>query len=244
MFRNFKVRKSCCFCFPYNETDVNSTKWLQPTRDEARSSDRVQPTDPGYVYIMIMEDCEGHSAPPFAKIGWTHDYNERRKTLNQGNPHELTVKYTWWVSNMIEAENAAKAKLNSEQLRLDCGGGREWYRVEDDLDDIDDFAKIVKKAIKKYIDEESEETSEQEAEQEAEQQPESEPESESEAESQEEWGEESEEEEEKDRGLVVSSINRAPNQAAAKMATNCGHNNTKWRQDLNGNMLHVKYNCK
>ena len=74
MFRNFKVRKSCCFCFPYNETDVSSTEWLQPTGDEAnkrvsRSSARVQPTDPGYIYIMIMEDCEGHSAPPFAKVG-------------------------------------------------------------------------------------------------------------------------------------------------------------------------------
>ena len=239
MFRNFKVRKSCCFCFPYNETDVNSIKWLQPTRDEARSSDRVNPTDPGYVYIMIMKDCEGHSAPPFAKIGWTHDYNERRKALNIGNPHELTVVHTWWVSNMIRAEGVAKAKLNRRGLRLDCNGGSEWYRVEDDLDDIDDFAKIVRKAMKDYIDEESEETSEEESEQEAEQQPEEESEEEAEQqpeeESEEEWG---------DRGLAVSSINRAPNQAAAKMATNYGHNNTKWRQDLKGNMLHVKYNCK
>ena len=219
---------------------MNSTKWLQPTRDGARSSDRVQPTDPGYVYIMIMEDCEGHKAPPFAKVGWTHDYNLRRRQLNVGNPHELTVAYHWWVSNMIEAEGAAKAKLNSEQLRLNCDGGTEWYRVEDDLDDIDDFAKIVEEAIANYT-----ETSEQEAEQ----QPESESESESESEQSESEQSESEsepesEEEEGDRGLVVSSINRAPNQAAAKMATNCGHNNTKWRQDLKGNMLHVKYNCK
>ena len=227
MFRNFKVRKSCCFCFPYNETDVNSTKWLQPTRDEARSSDRVQPTDPGYVYIMIMEDCDGHSAPPFAKIGWTHDYSERRKTLNIGNPHELTVVHTWWVSNMIRAEGAAKAELNERQLRLDCDGGTEWYRVENGLDYIDDFAKIVREAMKNYTVGESEETSEEEAEQQ--------PAGESEEEWEEEWG---------DRGLAESSINRAPNQAAAKMATNCGHNNTKWRQDLKGNMLHVKYNCK
>ena len=56
--------------------------------------------------------------------------------------------------------------------------------------------------------------------------------------------EDEESEEGGDRRLVVSSINRAPNQAAAKMATNYGHNNTKWRQDLKGNMLHVKYNCK
>ena len=56
--------------------------------------------------------------------------------------------------------------------------------------------------------------------------------------------EDEESEEEGDRGLVVSSINRAPNQAAAKMATNYGHNNTKWRQHLKGNMMHVKYYCK
>ena len=220
MFRNFKVRKSCCFYFPCNETDVSSTKWLQPTRDEtnkrvSRSSSRVQPTDPGYNYVMIMEDCEDHKAPPFAKVGWSSNCDQRRSTLNVGNPHELTCAYTWWVSNMKAAEDEAKAELRRRGLRLNCDGGSEWFRVEGGLDYIDDFAKIVRKAIKDYTDEESEE--------------------ESEAESSEEEG---------DRGLVVSSINRAPNQAAAKMATNCGHNNTKWRQDLKGNMLHVKYNCK
>ena len=213
MFRNFKVRKSCCFCFPYNETDVSSTKWLQPTGDEAnkrvsRSSARVQPTDPGYVYIMIMGDCEGHSAPPFAKVGWTSDCDQRRRTLNIGNPHELKCVYTWWVSNMKEAEEAAHAELDERDLRLNCDGGSEWFRVEDDLDDIDEFAEIVRETIEDYI------------------------------------VEDEELEEEGDRGLVVSSINRAPNQAAAKMATNYRHNNTKWRQDLKGNMLHVKYNCK
>ena len=213
MFQNFKVRKSCCFCFPYNETDVSSTGWLQPTGDEAnkrvsRSSARVQPTDPGYVYIMIMEDCEGHSAPPFAKIGWSSDCDQRRRTVNIGNLHELTCVYTWWDSNMKEAEDAAKDELRGRGLRLGCDGGTEWFRVEDDLDDIDEFAEIVRETIEDYI------------------------------------VEDEESEEEGDRGLVVSSINRAPNQAAAKMATNYGHNNTKWRQDLKGNMLHVKYNCK
>ena len=109
---------------------------------------------------------------------------------------------------MKEAEAAAKVELRRRRLRLNCGGGTEWFRVEDDLDDIDDFAAIVREAIEDYI------------------------------------VEDEESEEEGDRGLVVSSINRAPNQAAAKMATNYGHNNTKWRQDLKGNMLHVKHNCK
>ena len=132
---------------------------------------------------------------------------------------------------MKEAEDKAKAELRQRGLRLNCDGGSEWFRVEGGLDDIDDFSEIVRKAIKDYIVEESEEESEKESEEE------------SEKESEEESEEESSEEE-GDRGLVVSSINRAPNQAAAKMATNCGHNNTKWRQDLKGNMLHVKYNCK
>ena len=174
----------------------------------SRSSARVQPTDPGYVYIMIMEDCEGHSAPPFAKIGWSSDCDQRRRTLNTGNLHELTCAYTWCDSNMKEAEDATKDELRGRGLRLSWDGGTEWFRVEDDLDDIDEFAEIVRETIEDYI------------------------------------VEDEESEEEGDRGLVVSSINRAPNQAAAKMATNYGHNNTKWRQNLKGNMLHVKYNCK
>ena len=127
MFRNFKVRKSCCFCFPYNETDVSTTEWLQPTGDEARSSARVQPTDPGYIFIMIMEDCEGHSAPRFAKVGYSSDCDQRRRTLNIGNPHELTCVYTWWVSNMKEAEDAAHEELDKRGLRLNCDGGTEWF---------------------------------------------------------------------------------------------------------------------
>jgi len=92
---------------------------------------------------------------------------------------------------MKEAEDADKGELRGRGLRLNCDGGTEWFRVEDDLDDMDDFAEIVREAVEDYIVEE-------------------------------------ESEEEGDRGLVVSSINRAPNQAAAKMATNYGHNNTKW----------------
>ena len=109
---------------------------------------------------------------------------------------------------MKEAEDAAHAELDERDLRLNCDGGSEWFRVEDDLDDIDEFAEIVEEAMEDYI------------------------------------VEDDESKKEGDRGLVVSSIDRAPNQTAAKMATNCGHNNTKWRQDLKGNMLHVKYNCK
>ena len=155
-----------------------------------------------------MDDCEGHSAPPFAKVGYTNDCDRRVGELQSGNPHELRCRYTWWVTNRNRAEKKAHEALDEQGLRVNCGGGTEWFRVEDDLDDIDEFAEIVREAMEGYIVQ----------------------------------GDESEEE--GDRGLVVSSINRAPNQAAAKMATNYGHNNTKWRQDLKGNMLHVKYNCK
>ena len=148
MFRNFKVRKSCCFCFPYNETDVSSTEWLQPTVDEAnkrvsRSSARVQPTDPGYIYIMIIKDCEGHSAPPFAKIGCSSDCDQRRRTLTIGNSHELPCINTWWVSNMKEAEDAAKDELRGRELRLNCDVGTECFQVEDDLDDMDEFENCI-----------------------------------------------------------------------------------------------------
>ena len=75
--RKFKVRKSCCFCFPYNKKDASFTEWLQPTGDEANkrvsrsyrgSSSR---STPGHIYVITMDDCEGHSAPPFAKVGYT-----------------------------------------------------------------------------------------------------------------------------------------------------------------------------
>jgi len=208
MFRNLKVRKSCCFCFPYNETEESSTEWLQPTGDEAKK--RVsRSTGPGSVYIMTMEDCYGYSAPPFAKVGYSSNCNQRRYTLNIGNPHELTCYETFQVTHMRNAERAAHDELDNRGLRLDCDGGTEWFRYEDDtdddLDDIDDFVQIVRNAIQNYL-----------------------------VQNEDSGGE-------RDRG---SSINHAPNQVAAKMASNYGHNNTKWRQDLKGNMLHVKYNCK
>ena len=149
-----------------------------------------------------MDDCEGHSAPPFAKVGYTNDCDRRVGELQSGNPHELQCRYTWWVTNRHRAERKAHEALDERELRVNCGGGTEWFRVENDLDDIENFADIVRNAIEEYIPEEE------------------------------------------DRDLAESSNNLAPNQAAAKMATNYGHNNTKWRQDLKGNMLHVKYNCK
>ena len=112
----------------------------------------------------------------------------------------------FWVSNRHRAEQEAHDALDEEGLRVNCGGGTEWFTVTGGLDEIDDFAEIVRAAIVQFMQEE--------------------------------------ESSEEDRDLAESSINLAPNQAAAKMATNYGHNNTKWRQDLKGNMLHVKYNCK
>jgi len=147
-----------------------------------------------------MDDCEGHSAPPFAKVGYTNDCDRRLGELQSGNPHELRCRYTFWVSNRHLAEQEAHEALDRKWLRVNCGGGTEWFTVTGGLDQIDNFAEIVKGAIVEYMEE--------------------------------------------DRDLAESSINLAPNQAAAKMATNYGHNNTKWRQDLKGNMLHVKYNCK
>ena len=207
----------CCVCFSYNTKDASSTEWLQPTGDEAnkrvsRSQAGPSRRTPGYIYIIVMDDCLDQSAPPFAKVGYTNDCDRRIAELQQGNPHELLCKYNFWVNNRHDAERAAHRALDAEDLRVNCGGGSEWFKVEDDLDDIDDFAEIVRAAIHEYMQEEEEE--------------------------------ESEEEYDGNRDLAESSINLAPNQSAAKMATNYGHNNTKWRQDLKGNMLHVKYNCK
>ena len=147
-----------------------------------------------------MDDCEGYSAPPFAKVGYTNDCDRRIRELQSGNPHELLCQYTF--SNRQRAEREAHRALDQQGLRVNCGGGTEWFTVPGGLGDIDEFAEIVRAAIVQFM------------------------------------------QEEEDRDLAESSVNLAPNQAAAKMATNYGHNNTKWRQDLKGNMLHVKYNCK
>ena len=50
-----------------------------------------------------------------------------------------------------EAEDTAKDELRGRGLRLNCDGGTEWFRVEDDLDDIDEFTEIVREAIEDYI---------------------------------------------------------------------------------------------
>ena len=134
-------------------------------------------------------------------IRW-YDCDRRIGELQSGNPHELICRYTFWVSNRHRAEQEAHDALDERGLRVYCGGGTEWFTVPGGLDNIDDFAEIVRAAIVEYM------------------------------------------QEEEDRDLAESSINLAPNQAAAKMAKNYGHNNTKWRQALKGNMLHVKYNCK
>ena len=154
-----------------------------------------------------MDDCLDQSAPPFAKVGYTDNCERRIGQLQQGNPHELICRYNFWVNNRHDAERAAHRALDAEGLRVNCGGGSEWFKVEDDLDDIADFAEIVRAAIYEFT-----------AEGAGEEESESESESESEG----------------NRDLAQSSI----------MATNYGNNNTKWRQDFKGNMLHVKYNCK
>ena len=220
--RKFKVRKSCCFCFPYTKKDASSTEWLQPTGDEANkrvsrsyagSSSR---STPGYIYVITMNNCEGHRAPPFVKVGYTNDCNRRITELQAGNPHQLVCRYTWWVYSRHEAERDAHNALDLQGLRVNCYGGTEWFRVPGGLNNetLGQFAHFVRTTIGRFIQEE--EKSE----------------------------ESSEESSEEDRDLAESSINLAPNQAAAKIATNYGHNNTNWRQDLKGNMLHVKYNCK
>ena len=153
-----------------------------------------------------MNQCQGHNATPFAKVGYTNDCARRIQELQAGNPHQLICQYTFPVSNRHDSERAAHDALDQQGLRVYCNGGREWFTVPGGLDDIDEFAEIVRAAIVEFmLDEESPE---------------------------------------EDRDLAESSINLAPNQAAAKIATNYGHNNTNWRQDLKGNMLHVKYNCK
>ena len=94
-----------------------------------------------------MDNCEGHSAPPFAKVGYTNDCDRRLGERQSGNPHELKCEHQFYVTNRHRAEQDAHNELDEMELRVYCGGGTEWFTVPGGLDELDGFADIVRGAI-------------------------------------------------------------------------------------------------
>ena len=168
---------------------------------------RSLPSDPGYIYIIQMSGSyNGHyQAPPFAKVGFTNNCQQRLGNLKAGNPYKLTCYKTYHVCNKDAAETAAHNSISS--YRVQMGGGTEWFYYTS----LSSLATTVRNAIAAFID-----------------QPGSD--------------------------FVELSKNPCltPNPAGVIIATNYGHlnprfagvYNQRWRQAIQGNVLHIKYNCK
>ena len=61
---------------------------------------RSQPNDPGYIYIIQMSGSYHrppvrYDAPPFAKVGFTNNCQQRLNNLQAGNPFQMTCYQTF-----------------------------------------------------------------------------------------------------------------------------------------------------
>ncbi|CAH3175520.1 unnamed protein product, partial [Porites evermanni] len=68
----------------------------------------------------------GHyQAPPFAKVGFTNNCQQRLGNLKAGNPYQLTCYKTYHVCNKDAAETAAHNSIRGSRVQM--GGGTEWF---------------------------------------------------------------------------------------------------------------------
>ena len=168
---------------------------------------RSLPNDPGYIYIIQMTGTHRglNPPPPFVKVGFTNNCQQRLSNLQAGNPYNMTCYQTYPVCKKHDAENAAHTSIIAD--RAQTGGGREWFYYTS----LDRLERTVRAAINEFIDPPA-------------------------------------------GDLVELSKNPCPtpNPAGVIMATNYGHlnprfagvYNQRWRQEIQGNVLQIKYNCK
>lgn len=90
--------------------------------------------EPGYIYVIQ----EGSNQ--CFKVGVSEDPDSRVDQLQTGNYRRLTLKYSKHVKNMSAAENDAHQRL--KDLRIQEGGGKEWFRGE--------YQKIQRKVYEVY----------------------------------------------------------------------------------------------
>ena len=64
-------------------------------------------------------------APPFAKVGFTNNCQERLQNLQAGNPFQMTCYQTFHVCKKRDAERAAHTAIG--HYRVAMGGGTEWF---------------------------------------------------------------------------------------------------------------------
>lgn len=89
----------------------------------------------GSVYIIRMVQATGNAlpAPPaLIKVGYTTgNLEQRRYSLNTGNPYRLEYVQSWLVMDAKEGERVALNSLHAHGLEAqpDYRGGREWFRL-------------------------------------------------------------------------------------------------------------------
>ena len=64
-------------------------------------------------------------APPFAKVGFTNNCQQRLGNFKAENPYELSCYETHQVCNKDAAETAANDSL--DDYRVQMGGATEWF---------------------------------------------------------------------------------------------------------------------
>ena len=73
----------------------------------------------------------------YFKIGFSENPDDRRGKLQTGNPFELTLFNTYYVTNMKSAETNAHEVASPYKA---VGGGNEWFHVSK----RDDARKLIK----------------------------------------------------------------------------------------------------
>ena len=87
-----------------------------------------------FVYIigMTAEQTNFAQPPPeLIKVGYTVNLDERRVTLNTGNPYKLVYVAIWRVKDAQKGEKVAHESLDGQSLRARpyYGGGYEWFML-------------------------------------------------------------------------------------------------------------------
>ena len=112
---------------------------------------RSKPNDPGYIYIIQMSGYydappQRYVAPPFAKVGFTNNCQERLQNLQAGNPFQMTCYQTFHVCKKKDAEKAAHKEIG--RYRVQMRGGTEWFFYIS----LDNLAATVSTAINRFLD--------------------------------------------------------------------------------------------
>ena len=90
---------------------------------------------------------EGHyPAPPFAKVGFTKNCQQRLGNLKAGNPYKLSCYKTYYVCNKDAAETAAHDSLDDYKVQM--GGGTECFYYTS----LSALATTVRNAVAAFID--------------------------------------------------------------------------------------------